>query len=99
MRNLIIFDSFDYEDMGYRKGDIVKVGQLFSFTISNPCQFLVRAPTLLALTIYFYNNDAKQMNVLINHKPVDALAAILHRGQAEVVGREWARKLRDVIPK
>ncbi|CAG8549600.1 6330_t:CDS:10 [Paraglomus brasilianum] len=57
------YASFDYEDMGYREADIVK------------------------------------MNVLINHKPVDALAAILHRSQAEVVGREWARKLRDVIPK
>lgn len=40
-----------------------------------------------------------QMNVLMNKKPVDALAAILHRSQASHVGREWTKKLSEVIPK
>jgi len=39
------------------------------------------------------------MNVLINKKPVDALAAILHRSQVANIGREWAKKLSEVIPK
>ncbi|CAG8438841.1 6429_t:CDS:10 [Acaulospora colombiana] len=44
-------------------------------------------------------SDIVKMNVLINKKPVDALAAILHRSQVVMVGREWAKKLSDVIPK
>ena len=39
------------------------------------------------------------MNVLINKRPVDALAAILHRSQVAHVGKEWAKKLSEVIPK
>lgn len=39
------------------------------------------------------------MNVLINKKPVDALAAILHRSQVQIVGRDWAKRLSEVIPK
>jgi translation elongation factor EF-4 len=39
------------------------------------------------------------MNVLINKKPVDALATLLHRSQIAHVGREWAKKLSKVIPK
>ncbi|RIB18941.1 P-loop containing nucleoside triphosphate hydrolase protein, partial [Gigaspora rosea] len=44
-------------------------------------------------------SDIVKMNVLINKKPVDALAAILHRSQVSSVGREWAKKLSEVIPK
>ncbi|CAG8565426.1 14167_t:CDS:10 [Dentiscutata heterogama] len=44
-------------------------------------------------------SDIVKMNVLINKKPVDALAAILHRSQVSFVGREWAKKLSEVIPK
>ena len=39
------------------------------------------------------------MDVLLNKKPVDALAAIMHRSQVNRVGKEWAKKLADVIPK
>ncbi|CAG8465720.1 10975_t:CDS:10 [Funneliformis mosseae] len=44
-------------------------------------------------------SDIVKMNVLINKKPVDALATILHRSQVANVGREWAKKLSEVIPK
>ncbi|CAG8521759.1 3558_t:CDS:10 [Ambispora gerdemannii] len=44
-------------------------------------------------------SDIVRMNVLINKKPVDALAAILHRSQVEKIGRDWAKKLSEVIPK
>ncbi|RHZ50838.1 hypothetical protein Glove_490g45 [Diversispora epigaea] len=57
------YASFDYEDMGYKASDVVK------------------------------------MNLLINKKPVDALAAILHRSQVQIVGRDWAKRLSEVIPK
>ncbi|CAG8498972.1 7231_t:CDS:10 [Acaulospora morrowiae] len=48
---------------------------------------------------YQTSDVVKKMNVLINKKPVDALAAILHRSQVATVGRDWAKKLSDVIPK
>ncbi|CAG8536905.1 8143_t:CDS:10 [Diversispora eburnea] len=57
------YASFDYEDMGYKASDVVK------------------------------------MNLLINKKPIDALAAILHRSQVQIVGRDWAKRLSEVIPK
>lgn len=34
------------------------------------------------------------MTFLLNGKPVDALALIVHRSQQEVVGRQWVKKLR-----
>jgi translation elongation factor EF-4 len=37
------------------------------------------------------------MDVLLNGKPVDALATVLHRSQVQQVGREWAKKLKNVI--
>ncbi|KZV92180.1 translation factor GUF1, mitochondrial [Exidia glandulosa HHB12029] len=57
------FASFDYEDAGYQKSDLVK------------------------------------MTFLLNGRQVDALAFIVHRSAAENIGREWALKLRKVIPR
>lgn len=57
------FASFDYEDAGYQKSDLVK------------------------------------MTFLLNGKAVDALAFIVHRSAADNIGREWALKLRKVIPR
>ncbi|KAJ1982617.1 Translation factor guf1 mitochondrial [Dimargaris cristalligena] len=42
-------------------------------------------------------SDLVKLNVLLNGKPVDALACILHRSQLERVGRDIALKLRKVI--
>ncbi|RKP25914.1 hypothetical protein SYNPS1DRAFT_32872 [Syncephalis pseudoplumigaleata] len=38
-----------------------------------------------------------QMDVLLNGKPVDALATVLHRSQVQAVGRDWAKRLKNVI--
>lgn len=39
------------------------------------------------------------MNLLLNGKAVDALATIVHRDHAERVGKEWVRRLKDVVHK
>ncbi|KAJ3182244.1 Translation factor guf1 mitochondrial [Gaertneriomyces sp. JEL0708] len=57
------YASFDYEEIGYQKSDIVKV------------------------------------NILLNAKPVDALATIVHRSTAEKVAKEWTRRLKGVMSK
>ncbi|CAI2163204.1 12726_t:CDS:10 [Funneliformis geosporum] len=47
----------------------------------------------------YQTSDIVKMNVLINKRPIDALATILHRSQVANVGREWTKKLSEVIPK
>ncbi|KAI9593134.1 P-loop containing nucleoside triphosphate hydrolase protein [Syncephalis fuscata] len=42
-------------------------------------------------------SDLVKMDVLLNGKPVDALATVLHRSQIQVVGRDWAKRLKSVI--
>lgn len=37
----------------------------------------------------------QKMNILLNGKPVDALAMIVHRSAAMKVGKEWVRKLSE----
>ncbi|KAI9099738.1 hypothetical protein DFS34DRAFT_615772 [Phlyctochytrium arcticum] len=41
--------------------------------------------------------DLVKVNILLNGKPIDALAAIVYRGNAERVARDWAKRLRDVM--
>jgi len=57
------FASFDYEDAGYKRSDLVK------------------------------------MIFLLNNKPVDALALIVHRSAEQTIGRMWVKKLHKVIPR
>jgi len=47
---------------------------------------------------YKASNLAK-MVFLINNKPVDALALIVHRSAEQAVGRAWVKKLHRVIPR
>jgi GTP-binding protein LepA len=42
--------------------------------------------------------DLVVMNILVNHEPVDALATIVHRGQADPRGRALCARLKDLIP-
>jgi hypothetical protein len=37
------------------------------------------------------------MNIVLNSKPVDALSIILHRSQAEPVGRDWVKRLKGLL--
>ena len=39
------------------------------------------------------------MNILVNNEPVDALAMIVHRGEAEARGRQLCERLKDLIPR
>lgn len=57
------FASFDYEEAGYERSDLVK------------------------------------LNILLNSKPVDALAMIVHRSAAQAIGGDWCKKLKKVVPK
>jgi GTP-binding protein LepA len=57
------YASFDYEQIGSREGDLVK------------------------------------MNILVNNEPVDALALIVHRHNAEDRGRGMCERLKDLIPR
>ncbi|WVQ84435.1 GTP-binding protein LepA [Cryptococcus sp. DSM 104549] len=40
-----------------------------------------------------------KMNILVNARPVDALAVIVHRAVAADVGKVWVKKLKDVVPR
>ncbi|MGV6821118.1 MAG: translation elongation factor 4 [Parvularcula sp.] len=57
------YASFDYQIIGYRQDDLVR------------------------------------MQILVNEEPVDALATIVHRSQAERRGRSMCEKLKDLIPR
>ena len=57
------YASFDYQIIGHRQGDLVKMG------------------------------------ILVNEEPVDALAMLVHKSQAEARGRLMCEKLKDLIPR
>ncbi|TRM62532.1 GTP-binding protein lepa C-terminus-domain-containing protein [Schizophyllum amplum] len=44
-------------------------------------------------------SDLCKMMFLLNAKPVDALALIVHRSNVDTVGRAWVKKLHKVIPR
>ncbi|HLU91028.1 MAG TPA: translation elongation factor 4, partial [Pedomonas sp.] len=43
--------------------------------------------------------DLVKMNLLVNEEPVDALAMIVHRSQAEARGRHMCERMKDLIPR
>ncbi len=45
------------------------------------------------------NSDLVKMSILVNSEPVDALACIVHRSQAEFRGRHLCKRLKDLIPR
>jgi GTP-binding protein LepA len=47
----------------------------------------------------YQESDLVKMNILVNAEPVDALALIVHRSQADFRGRRLCERLKDLIPK
>ncbi|HPQ51218.1 MAG TPA: elongation factor 4, partial [Alphaproteobacteria bacterium] len=47
----------------------------------------------------FRAGDLVKMEVMVNQEPVDALAMIVHRSQAERRGRHICERLKDLIPR
>ncbi|KAG6909632.1 Translation factor guf1 mitochondrial [Tephrocybe rancida] len=47
----------------------------------------------------YQQSDLAKMSFLLNGKPVDALAIIVHRSAADKIAREWVKKLHKVIPR
>ncbi|HEV2162663.1 MAG TPA: translation elongation factor 4 [Stellaceae bacterium] len=47
----------------------------------------------------YETGDLVQMNILVNSEPVDALATIVHRSQAERRGRAMCERLKELIPR
>ncbi|KAJ3299870.1 Translation factor guf1 mitochondrial [Borealophlyctis nickersoniae] len=43
--------------------------------------------------------DLVKINILLNGKPVDALASIVHRSQAVQVSKDWVKRLKGVMHK
>ncbi|TFK76221.1 GTP-binding protein lepa [Pluteus cervinus] len=47
----------------------------------------------------YKKSDLAKMTFLLNAKPVDALALIVHRSAQDTIGRAWVKKLHKVIPR
>ncbi|KAG5654114.1 Translation factor guf1 mitochondrial [Sphagnurus paluster] len=47
----------------------------------------------------YKQSDLAKMSFLLNSKPVDALAIIVHRSAQDKIAREWVKKLHKVIPR
>jgi len=47
----------------------------------------------------FRAGDLVKMDVMVNQEPVDALAMIVHRSQAERRGRQLCERLKELIPR
>ena len=47
----------------------------------------------------YEESDLVKVSILVNAEPVDALAMVVHRSQAEPRGRVFCRRLKDLIPR
>ena len=47
----------------------------------------------------YEESDLVNLSILVNGEPVDALALIVHRSQADYRGRSLCKRLKDLIPK
>lgn len=44
-------------------------------------------------------SDLVRMNIIVNSVQVDALCSVVHRSAVEKEGRDWARRLKEVVPR
>lgn len=47
----------------------------------------------------YETSDLVRMNILVNGTKVDALCSVVHRSVVEKEGRDWARRLKEVVPR
>ncbi|MFA7430304.1 MAG: translation elongation factor 4 [Rhodospirillaceae bacterium] len=47
----------------------------------------------------YFEGDLAKISILVNNEPVDALAFLAHKSQAEYRGRQICERLKDLIPK
>ena len=47
----------------------------------------------------YEDSDLVKLSILVNSEPVDAMACIVHRSQADFRGRQLCKRLKDLIPK
>ncbi|WVR07951.1 GTP-binding protein LepA [Kwoniella sp. DSM 27419] len=47
----------------------------------------------------YQQSNLVKLNILINAKPVDALAMIVHKFAAQSIGKAWVKKLKEVVPR
>ncbi len=47
----------------------------------------------------YAESELVKLSILVNSEPVDALAMIVHKSQAEYRGRELCKRLKDLIPR
>lgn len=47
----------------------------------------------------YAQSELVKMTILVNSEPVDAMAGIVHRSQADFRGRQLCKRLKDLIPK
>ncbi len=47
----------------------------------------------------YRQSDLVKMDIMLNGEPVDALSALVHREKAEALGRQIAKKLKELLPR
>ncbi len=47
----------------------------------------------------YRESELVKMSILVNSEPVDAMASIVHRAQADFRGRQLCKRLKDLIPR
>lgn len=47
----------------------------------------------------YEESDLVRMNILVGGQKVDALCTVVHRSLVEKEGRDWAKRLREAIPR
>lgn len=47
----------------------------------------------------YVTSDLVRMNILVNSVKVDALCSVVHRSAVEKEGRDWVKRLKEVVPR